>query len=73
MTKRKRYSTKLKATLPLEAICEELTTAELAKKYDIHLHVVLIASGTLHAFLKTRQAANPFWPCSQRLQQKAPP
>ncbi|WP_158248037.1 MULTISPECIES: hypothetical protein [Paracoccus] len=50
MTKRKRYSAKLKATLPLEAIREELTTAELAKKYDIHLHVVLIASGTLHAF-----------------------
>ena len=50
MTKRKRYSAEFKAKVALEAIREELTTAELAKKYDIHLHVVLIASGTLHAF-----------------------
>ncbi|MCZ0963765.1 transposase [Paracoccus benzoatiresistens] len=36
MTKRKRYSAELKAKVALEAIREELTAAELAKKYDIH-------------------------------------
>jgi len=36
MTKRKRYSAEFKAKVALEAIREELTTAELAKKYDIH-------------------------------------
>ena len=36
MTKRKRYTADFKAKVALEAIREELTTAELAKKYDIH-------------------------------------
>ena len=36
MTKRKRYSADFKAKVALEAIREELTTAELAKKYGIH-------------------------------------
>lgn len=36
MTKRKRYTAEFKAKVALEAIREELTTAELAKKYDIH-------------------------------------
>ncbi len=36
MTKRKRYTSEFKAKVALEAIREELTTAELAKKYDIH-------------------------------------
>ncbi|WP_416349380.1 transposase [Pararhodobacter sp.] len=36
VTKRKRYSADFKANVALEAIREELTTAELAKKYDIH-------------------------------------
>lgn len=37
MTKRKRYTTaKFKAKVALEAIREELTAAELAKKYNIH-------------------------------------
>ena len=36
MRKRKRYSAEFKAKVALEAIREELTTAELAKKYDIH-------------------------------------
>ena len=36
MTKRKRYSAEFKAKVAFEAIREELTTAELAKKYDIH-------------------------------------
>ena len=33
MTKRKRYTAEFKAKVALEAIGEELTTAELAKKY----------------------------------------
>ena len=33
MTKRKRYSAEFKAKVALEAIREELTTAELAKKW----------------------------------------
>ena len=37
MTKRKRYTAEFKAKVALEAIGEELTTAELAKKYNIHL------------------------------------
>lgn len=36
MTKRKRYSPEFKAKVALEAIREELTTAELAKKYGVH-------------------------------------
>lgn len=36
MTKRKRYPGEFKAKVAVEAIREELTTAELAKKYDIH-------------------------------------
>ena len=36
MTKRKRHSAEFKAKVALEAIREELTTAELAKKYGIH-------------------------------------
>ncbi|RJE78899.1 transposase, partial [Paracoccus sp. JM45] len=36
MTKRKRYSAEFKAKVTLEAIREELTTAELSKKYGIH-------------------------------------
>lgn len=36
MTKRKRYSAAFKAKVALEAVREELTTAELAKKYGIH-------------------------------------
>lgn len=36
MTKRKRYFAEFKAKVALAAIREELTTAELARKYDIH-------------------------------------
>tara|TARA_R110002049_G_scaffold129817_1_gene287894 strand:+ start:372 stop:518 length:147 start_codon:yes stop_codon:yes gene_type:complete len=36
MTKRKRYSAEFKAKVALEAIREEQTTAELAKKYGVH-------------------------------------
>ena len=36
MTNRKRCSAEFKAKMALEAIREELTTVEPAKKYDIH-------------------------------------
>ena len=36
MTRRKRYSSEFKAKVALEAMREELTTSELAKKYEIH-------------------------------------
>jgi len=36
MAKRKLYSAEFKAKVALEALREELTTAELTKKYDIH-------------------------------------
>lgn len=36
MTKRKRYTSEFKAKVALEAIREEMTTAELARKYGIH-------------------------------------
>jgi transposase len=36
MTKRKRYSPEFKARVALEAIREELTLAELAKKHGVH-------------------------------------
>ena len=36
MTKRKRSSAEFKAKVALEVIREDLTTAELARKYDIH-------------------------------------
>ncbi len=36
MTQCKRYSAEFKAKVALEAIREDLTTAELAKKYNIH-------------------------------------
>jgi transposase len=36
MAKQKRYTTEFKAKVALEAIREELTTAELSKKYEVH-------------------------------------
>jgi transposase-like protein len=36
MAKHKRYTTEFKAKVALEAIREELTTAELSKKYEVH-------------------------------------
>ena len=36
MAKQKRYTAEFKAKVALEAIREELTTAELSKKYEVH-------------------------------------
>lgn len=36
MAKQKRYTADFKAKVSLEAIREELTTAELSKKYEVH-------------------------------------
>ncbi len=36
MTKRKRYTAEFRAKVALEAIREELTTAELARRYGVH-------------------------------------
>jgi transposase-like protein len=35
MTKQKRYTSEFKATVALKSIREELTTAELSKKYEV--------------------------------------
>jgi len=37
MTKRKNHSPEFKAKVALEAIREEMTMAELSKKYGVHL------------------------------------
>ena len=37
MTKRKNHSADFKAKVALEAIREEMTMAELSKKYGVHL------------------------------------
>ncbi len=36
MAKQKRYTAEFKARVALEAIREEMTTAELSKKYEVH-------------------------------------
>ena len=41
MSKRKRYTSEFKAKVALAAIREELKTAELAKKYDIHPTMII--------------------------------
>jgi len=40
MTKRKRHTAEFKAKVALAAIREDLTTAELAKKYDIYSTII---------------------------------
>ncbi len=40
MTKRKSYSADFKAKVALEAIREELTLAELSKKYGVHPNMI---------------------------------
>ena len=40
MTKRKRYSAEFKAKVAFEAIREEHTTAELAKKFGVHTTMI---------------------------------
>ena len=40
MTKRMRYSAEFKARVALDAIREELTLAELSKKYGVHPNMI---------------------------------
>jgi transposase len=40
MTKRNRYSSEFKAKVALDAIREELTLAELSKKYGVHPNMI---------------------------------
>ena len=40
MTKRKNYSAEFKAKVALEAIREEMTLAELSKKYGVHPNMI---------------------------------
>jgi len=46
MTKRTRYSAEFKARIALDAIREELTLAELAKKHGVHLLPAGVCSQT---------------------------
>ena len=63
MTKRKRYSAEFKAKVALEAIREDLTTAELAKKYDIHPTMITgwkrTAIENMASAFDTKSAAEP--------------
>lgn len=63
MTKRKRYSAEFKAKVALEAIREELTTAELAKKYDIHPTMITgwkrTATQNIASAFRDRNATEP--------------
>ena len=49
MTKRKNHSAEFKAKVALEAIREELTLAELSKKYGVHPNMI---SGWKRAAIK---------------------
>ncbi|QEP30295.1 transposase [Pukyongiella litopenaei] len=40
MTKRNRYSAEFKAKVALEGIREELTLAELSRKYSVHPNMI---------------------------------
>jgi len=54
MTKRTRYSAEFKARVALDAIREELTLAELAKKHGVHPNMI---SGWKRAAIKNMAAA----------------
>jgi len=50
MTKRKNHSPDFKAKVALEAICEEMTMAELSKKYGVHLLPAGVCLQTLRGY-----------------------
>jgi transposase len=54
MTRRTRYSAEFKARVALDAIREELTLAELAKKHGVHPNMI---SGWKRAAIKNMAAA----------------
>jgi len=54
MTKRTRYSAEFKARVALDAIREELTLAELAKKHGVHPNMI---SGWKRAAIKNMAVA----------------
>tara|TARA_Y100001968_G_scaffold242897_1_gene226634 strand:+ start:56 stop:337 length:282 start_codon:yes stop_codon:yes gene_type:complete len=54
MTKRNRYSSEFKAKVALDAIREELTLAELSKKYGVHPNMI---SGWKRAAIKNMASA----------------
>jgi len=54
MTKRKRYSAEFKARVALDAIREELTLSELAKKHGVHPNMI---SSWKRAAIKNMAAA----------------
>ena len=54
MAKRTRYSADFKARVALDAICEELTLAELSKKHGVHPTMI---SGWKRAVIKNMAAA----------------
>jgi len=59
MAKQKRYTADFKAKVDLEAIREDLTTAELSKKYEVHPTMINAWKRTAIANMAQSFDANP--------------